>query len=283
MQNLKYFILVIICSFFALSTVKADGGVCTYKNEVQDVYYICTYSNVTNSVSCRLDNRGGINVRQASNFTKSLSKNNFFNNKGEFSCSSSVYVKMNQSVENNATSSSLLGIYGNKADCEAAAGSSCSRYTNVRSESHSTGNTVLGEDEPNNPNGGGTNIGNNEEEYYDVSNFCKKNVLGVFTTIGWVFFIIKIVVPIILIVFGCIDFAKAVLSSKDDDIKKSVKSLIMRIIAGIVIFIVPAVINMIVNLISDRNDNVYNGTFADCTSCMLKPNQDVCASLVGGD
>ena len=155
MKNLKYFIFLLIVSFGALSTAKADGGVCTYKNEVQDVYYICTYSTVTDSVSCKLDNRGGINVRQASNFTKSLSKSNFFNSKGEFSCSSNVYVKMNQSVENGATASSLLGIYGSKAECESAAGSSCSSYRNVRGESHSTSSTVPGEDEPTNPSGGG--------------------------------------------------------------------------------------------------------------------------------
>lgn len=280
MQNLKYFILVIICSFFALSTVKADGGVCTYKNEVQDVYYICTYSNVTNSVSCRLDNRGGINVRQASNFTKSLSKNNFFNNKGEFSCSSSVYVKMNQSTSNGTTTSSLLGIYGSKADCEAAAGSSCSRYTNVRSESHSTGNTVPGEDEPNNQNGGNSG---NQTSNLDLEHFCKGNVVRVFNMLGWLFFVVKIVIPLILVVFGCIDFAKAVLSNKDDDIKKSAKSLIIRVIAGIVIFLIPSVINMVINLIGDRADGVYRGTFADCTSCMLKPNQEMCTTLVGSD
>ena len=54
--------------------------------------------------------------------------------------------------------------------------------------------------------------------------------------IGWVLWVFKIVIPIVIIVFGMIDLGKAVVASKDDEIKKSVKSLVMRAIAGIIIF-----------------------------------------------
>lgn len=103
-----------------------------------------------------------------------------------------------------------------------------------------------------------------------VKNFCKESTQGVFTTLGWVFFIIKILVPILLIVFGSIDFAKAVLASKDDEIKKSMKSLVMRAIAGIIIFFIPTILSFVVELIN--GNDIYEGSFNDCTQCMLNPN-----------
>lgn len=115
----------------------------------------------------------------------------------------------------------------------------------------------------------------------DLDNFCQGPVQGVFTTLGWVFFILKIIIPIMLIVFGSIDVGKAVIASKDDEIKKSVKTLAVRAIAGIIIFLVPTILNFAVKLID--NSDVYNGTFWDCTKCMLDPFDNNCSSLRGNE
>ncbi len=112
----------------------------------------------------------------------------------------------------------------------------------------------------------------------NLDNFCQGAVQGVFTTLGWVFFAVKILVPILLIVFGSINFGKAVISSKDDEIKKAGKSLVIKAIAGILIFFVPSFLNLIVDMVD--HDNVYNGDFADCTRCMFNPSNN-CASLGG--
>lgn len=119
-----------------------------------------------------------------------------------------------------------------------------------------------------------------KDEKLDLDHFCQGKIQGVFTALGWVFFVIKILVPVILIVFGTIDLSKAVIASKDDEIKKSVKTLLIRVVAGIIIFFLPTILNMIVKTFN-QND-VYNGTFMDCTSCMLDPTQDACATLMGG-
>lgn len=123
-----------------------------------------------------------------------------------------------------------------------------------------------------------------DKEKLNLDDFCQGNVLRVFTTLGWIFFILKILIPLVLIIFGVIDISKAVLSSKDDEIKKSTKTLIMRVVAGIIIFLVPSFLNFIVGLIGSKADGVYNennGTFADCTSCMLSPGQDYCSVKIG--
>lgn len=115
----------------------------------------------------------------------------------------------------------------------------------------------------------------------DLDNFCQGKIQGVFTALGWIFFIVKILIPIILIVFGTIDLSKAVIASKDDEIKKSVKTLLIRVVAGIIIFFIPTILNMIVKMFNQ--EDVYSGTFMDCTSCMLDPTQESCATLMGGD
>ena len=117
----------------------------------------------------------------------------------------------------------------------------------------------------------------NTDGDFDAENFCTGPVQGVFTTLGWVFFVIKILIPILLIVFGSIDVGKAVVASKDDVIKKSIKTLALRTIAGVIIFFVPTILNFGIKLID--NSEVYNGTFLDCTKCMLDPINNVCSGL----
>lgn len=87
--------------------------------------------------------------------------------------------------------------------------------------------------------------------------------------IGWVLWIFKIVIPIIIILFGMIDLGKAVVASKDDEIKKSVKSLVMRAIAGVVIFFVPTIVGLIFNLVNDFSE--VEGEYDVCATCVTDP------------
>lgn len=112
--------------------------------------------------------------------------------------------------------------------------------------------------------------------------FCTGAVQGVFTTLGWVFFFAKILIPIILIIIGTIDFGKAVVNSKpEEEVKKTLMSLVKRAIAGIVIFFTPALLSLVVDLLNGGDLYKNEGsTFANCTKCMLNPT-DNCASLGG--
>ena len=60
--------------------------------------------------------------------------------------------------------------------------------------------------------------------------------------------IIKIAIPLILIAFGIVDFAKAVFSSSDDAMKKAQKDFIKRLGIAILIFFVPTLLNLILSL-----------------------------------
>ena len=70
----------------------------------------------------------------------------------------------------------------------------------------------------------------------------------------------KIIIPAIVIGLGTLDFAKAVMASKEDEMKKAQKTFIKRVIIGITIFFVPLIMNVIMYLA----DIVWNGAFSTC-------------------
>ena len=66
---------------------------------------------------------------------------------------------------------------------------------------------------------------------------------------------VRVIVPILVIVFGLFDLAKAVIASKEDDMKKAQTTFIKRVIIGVVVFFVP----LVVNLVMDLADIVWEG------------------------
>ena len=59
---------------------------------------------------------------------------------------------------------------------------------------------------------------------------------------------IRIAVPLLLIVFGVLDFSKAVFSSSEDNIKKTREKFIKRIVAAVLVFLAPILVNLILDL-----------------------------------
>ena len=71
---------------------------------------------------------------------------------------------------------------------------------------------------------------------------------------------IRILVPLLLIGLGIMDFSKAVFSSKEDDMKKSRERFIKRIIAAILVFLVPIFVNLILDLGNKAWSNINKET-----------------------
>lgn len=118
------------------------------------------------------------------------------------------------------------------------------------------------------------------------ANVCT-NLAEIWQLVGWVLWVFKIVIPIIIIIFGMIDLGKAVVASKDDEIKKSIKSLAMRAVAGIVIFFVPTLVGVIFRLVGGFSE--VQSEYNVCATCVthpkdcLKAAEDRCKSKdVGG-
>ena len=79
-------------------------------------------------------------------------------------------------------------------------------------------------------------------------------------------------VPLLIIVFGMIDYFNAVTSSDENALSKATESLIKRLVSGIVIFFIPTLLWGILNLldITDGIHDLDNTEFGACTRCLLK-------------
>ena len=66
--------------------------------------------------------------------------------------------------------------------------------------------------------------------------------------------IIKFGVPILLIIFGMLDLGKAVMASKEDEIKKGQQMFIKRLVAAIIVFFVVVVVELVVGVAAGKND-----------------------------
>lgn len=71
--------------------------------------------------------------------------------------------------------------------------------------------------------------------------------------------IIQIGVPILLILYGMFDLAKAVIASKEDEIKNATKSLTKRAIYAVAVFLVVTLVTVVFGLLSSTGDeNIEN-------------------------
>lgn len=103
--------------------------------------------------------------------------------------------------------------------------------------------------------------------------FCA-DTAEIWSVVGKILFIFKIVIPLLIIIFGMMDLGKAVVASKDDEIKKAIKSLAMRAIAGIVIFFIPTLVGVVFSIVDSFSEveNDYNV----CKNCIVSPFGSAC-------
>ncbi len=67
--------------------------------------------------------------------------------------------------------------------------------------------------------------------------------------------IIQVVVPILLILWGMLDFAKGVMGSDEDKIKEGQKKFIQRLIAAIIVFLVVTVVQLVISAVGTLGGN----------------------------
>lgn len=60
---------------------------------------------------------------------------------------------------------------------------------------------------------------------------------------------IKIVVPILLVIFAMLDLGKAIAAKKEEDIKRYQSSCVKRIITGLLVFLVVAAVEFVLGFV----------------------------------
>ena len=81
--------------------------------------------------------------------------------------------------------------------------------------------------------------------------------------------IIKIAVPILIIIYGSLDFAKAVMAQKEDEIKKGQQTFVKRLIAAVLVFLVFFIVEIVIGLVAPKSDAENQNVF-DCIECFIK-------------
>lgn len=79
--------------------------------------------------------------------------------------------------------------------------------------------------------------------------------------------LIKNLTPVILIIMGSLDFGKAVMSQKEDDIKKAQGAFIKKVIAGAAVFFVIVFAKWVVKILDEAGGNTGNAF--SCVSLLL--------------
>ena len=100
--------------------------------------------------------------------------------------------------------------------------------------------------------------------------FCNESA-GVWTLVGKVLVVFKIVIPLLLIIFGMIDLGKAVISSEEKAIKQATNSLLRRAIAAVVIFFIPTIVGAIFSLVNSFGEAKEDTGYDTCINCLVHP------------
>lgn len=88
-----------------------------------------------------------------------------------------------------------------------------------------------------------------------------ESVKGVINTIKTIYNLLKYATPVILIIMGSIDFAKAVVAGKDDEIEKNKKRFMNRLFIAVLIFLLLSIFQLVTNIISSSGAANSNSWF----------------------
>lgn len=61
---------------------------------------------------------------------------------------------------------------------------------------------------------------------------------------------IHIIVPMLIIALGTYDFFRAMIASKEDEMKKAQKRFIIRLVAGVLVFLAPTIVNLVIDILN---------------------------------
>ena len=105
---------------------------------------------------------------------------------------------------------------------------------------------------------------------------CEGDTLFVFQVARWVVRILQFAVPFALIIWGSLDFFKAVIAGDDKEMKAKRKPFAQRVIAAVIVLVLPSIVNLIIaNIKGDDNSFVTCWNDADPKNGINKPTSDL--------
>ena len=106
---------------------------------------------------------------------------------------------------------------------------------------------------------------------YFLVNICTNEYAPIWNVVGIIIKVIWIGVPILLIVLGSIDLGRAVISSKEDEVKKAKKALLNRFLYAVLVFCVVWIVTLVMGAISKIGINDTDTTsWSTCWDLIMK-------------
>ena len=113
--------------------------------------------------------------------------------------------------------------------------------------------------------------------YFLIDLCTNKDALTIIHFFWKIIKLIFFIVPIIAIVMITLDFAKSVIASKEDEMKKNLNNVIKRIIYCVAVFLTPTIVSFTMNLLGETGTkygtclaNIENGTMQNLTDTTNK-------------
>ena len=67
---------------------------------------------------------------------------------------------------------------------------------------------------------------------------------------------IKILGPMLVVILSSMDFAKAIIASDDENMKKAEKKLVVRLILAVALFLIPTLVSVLLNVFGITTDTI---------------------------
>ena len=93
---------------------------------------------------------------------------------------------------------------------------------------------------------------------------------GIGNVVHLVVVAIQVVVPILLIIWGMIDFAKSIIGQDEDKIKAGQKTFMRRLIAAVVVFLIVTIVQLAIRLATTvGGEGNEAGSVWDCAEQLI--------------
>jgi len=110
------------------------------------------------------------------------------------------------------------------------------------------------------------------DSYVAADPCSDKNIQITLRFVGYLLFIAKIAIPLIIIVVATFDLFKSVIDKDEKSFGKQLKIVLMRLVAGIFVFFLPTIVYALFNLSAELKI-VEDAKYQTCVTCLLKPTQ----------
>ncbi len=88
-------------------------------------------------------------------------------------------------------------------------------------------------------------------------------------TTSLVYKISRIIIPIVLVIFGMLDLMKGITSQKEDEIKKGQQTFVKRLIAAALVFFVFSIVKFLVSMVADNGGSRGVDHIIQCMDCFI--------------